>query len=571
MGLTRLWRRELASYPDPFARMVQLAIVVVVTIALYYELYVGGSVAPQILASFHVSLTFLVALSIVGNAVGAFASLAAGLADRWGRANFVVAGLLLTGCVTAFGLPRAHSAAVFFSLAATIGVVEGMVLVATPALVRDFSPQMGRASAMGFWTIGPVLGSLVVTGVSSNTLTSHPRWQFQFQLCGLVGLIVFLVALIGLRELPPRIRAQLMVSHEDLALVEYRAASVDADRAVRHSWRQMMKPDIVLPAFAIAVFLLFYYIAVGFFVVYFATTFGYSSARANALATWYWATNAISLIVAGWLSDRLRVRKPFMLLGALVSASGVALFAVATTGVGYYTFAAILILIGVGGGVAYCAWMAAFTETVEKHNPATIATGLGIWGSTIRAVVTASLIGFLFAVPAANTLVDHGTRVQDLAKRYATELRTAGDVEPATLQRLSANPTDQKAGLSAVSQLVAKEHITPTVAIARLQALGKVPTADFAYLQKWGVPVQKAVEAAPGQWRTWWWVCFGGQIVFLPFIWLLTGRWSSRRAREDARIHLLATLREQRLAEEGAGVDSNWLPPAVVAEPVREV
>jgi MFS family permease len=525
--------------------MVQLAIVVLVTIALYYELYVGGSVAPQILADFHVPLTFLIALSIVANAVGALTSLAAGIADRWGRANFVVIGLFFTGCLVAFGLPHAHTAAEFFPLAAAVGIVEGMVLVATPALVRDFSPQLDRASAMGFWTIGPVLGSLVVTGVSSHTLPSHPRWQYQYELCGTVGLIVFVIALFWLRELPARIRAQLIVSTEDVALVEARASNIDAERATEHSWRQMMRADIVLPSFAIAVFLLFYYIAVGFFVIYFATNFGYSSARANALASWYWATNALALIIGGRLSDRLRVRKPFMLIGALISATGVALFAVTTAGVGYYTFAVILIVIGAGGGVAYCAWMAAFTETVERHNPATMATGLGICGSTIRIVVTASLISFMFAVPAASTLVDHGARVKTLAARYSTELRTAADVEPATLRTLTARPSDPAAGLAAVRQLMAKEDITPAVAVSRLQALGRVPKADFAYLHRWGAPVQKAAAVGPGQWRTWWWVCFAGQIAFLPFIWLLTGRWSPRQAREDARIHLLATMREQ--------------------------
>jgi hypothetical protein len=308
----------------------------------------------------------------------------------------------------------------------------------------------------------------------------------------------------------------------------------------------MLRPDIVLSSFAVAVFLLFYYIAVGFFVIYFASNLGYSTARANGLATWYWATNAFALIAGGLLSDRLRVRKPFMLIGALVSATGVALFAAATTGVGYYTFAVILIVIGLGGGVAYCAWMAAFTETVEKHNPATVATGLAIWGSTIRIVVTLSLIGFMFAVPAADTLVDHGAHTVELSTRYAGEIKTAGDVEPATLAKLSADPTDAAAGLAAVQQLVSKEGISPAEAVGRLQALGRVPKADLAYLQRWGEPVRKAAADSPGQWRTWWWVCFGGQIVFLPFIWLLVGRWSPRRAREDARIHHLATIRDER-------------------------
>lgn len=50
----------------------------------------------------------------------------------------------------------------------------------------------------------------------------------------------------------------------------------------------MMRLDVLGSAFAIAVFLLLYYAAVGNFVVYFATTFGYSEQRTNALANWYW-------------------------------------------------------------------------------------------------------------------------------------------------------------------------------------------------------------------------------------------------------------------------------------------
>ena len=48
--------------------------------------------------------------------------------------------------------------------------MEGAILVATPALVRDFSPQLGRASAMGFWTVGPVAGSLITSIVAAHTL-----------------------------------------------------------------------------------------------------------------------------------------------------------------------------------------------------------------------------------------------------------------------------------------------------------------------------------------------------------------------------------------------------------------
>src|SRR5664280_3683445 len=89
-------------------------------------------------------------------------SLAAGLADRWGRANLVTYGLLVTSVLVLVGLPNAPNKVTYLVLYAAVSLVEGMLLVATPALIRDFSPQLGRASAMGFWTLGPVIGGLVV-------------------------------------------------------------------------------------------------------------------------------------------------------------------------------------------------------------------------------------------------------------------------------------------------------------------------------------------------------------------------------------------------------------------------
>jgi hypothetical protein len=46
----------------------------------------------------------------------------------------------------------------------------------------------------------------------------HP-WQDQFVICGVIGLVVGAIALVGLRELSPRLRDQLMVSLRDRALI----------------------------------------------------------------------------------------------------------------------------------------------------------------------------------------------------------------------------------------------------------------------------------------------------------------------------------------------------------------
>jgi len=705
-GASRLWNRQLPHYPNTGPRSVYLGITVLATIVLYYELYIAGAVATQIITEFNMSFTFFVMVSVIGNLVGAFASLFAGLADRWGRANLVVYGLLLTGAIIAFGLPHAPNKTVYTVLFAILSFVEGIVLVATPALIRDFSPQVGRGAAMGFWTLGPVLGSLVVTTVSSNTLDSHPDWRFQFYVCGIAGLVVFVVALFGLRELSPALRDQLMVSMRDRALIEARAKGLDPERALKGHWRQMLRFDVVGSAFAISVFLLLYYALVGFIVVFFATTHGYSEQKANGLANWYWGFNALGLVVFGLLSDKLRVRKPFMILGTAISLVGGILFATASTGTSYYSFALYFVLSSVGGGMAYVAWMASFTETVEKHNPAATATGLAIWGWLLRLVVCVSLIVLTFVVPATSILVDQGPKVQSLAEQYkpelatlakvdpatqkalaanpddpatqaqalsdisgvpvadvaktvqlsqqyqaqlatlakikpatqqalaanptdpavqaqavsdisgvpvadvakaatlsqqyASELQTASAVDQATLLTLAGNPTDAAAIAKAVGEIssalgvdaataqqrllalaaVPKEDVTfllttgPTVqkaadeltavgqvppadlaflgtngpkvqaAGAELTAVGKVPAEDLQFLSDNGAKVQQAQADNPGQWQTWWWVCVAGQIVFLPFVFVMSGRWSPRKAKEDEQAHEEMVARE---------------------------
>lgn len=547
-----IWRRALPHYPDTFPRYTYLAITVLATIVLYYELYVPGAVATKIIQDLGFSFTQFVMASVVGNLVGAFGSLAAGLADRWGRANLVVYGLFVTAAIVLFGLPNAHSVVLYFVLFALLSVVEGIMLVATPALIRDFSPQLGRASAMSFWTMGPVLGSLVVTEVSSHTLDAHPAWRFQFYVCGIIGFVVAAIAFVGLRELSPALRDQLMVSLRDRELIEARAAGLNVEEALQNQWRRLLKLDVVGPAFGVSMFLFFYYIAVGFFVVYFVTVFGYSEARANALANWYWAANAITLLVAGVLSDRIRVRKPFMVVGAVINLAATGVFAAMAThpGTTYYQFALVMAISAFGLGLAYCAWMAAFTETVERHNPAATATGLAIWGWTVRIVVTVSLFAFTFAVTATSTLVDQGSRVSAIVEEYPQQVATISAVSPQTLAALKVNPADPAAGAAAVQQLVRAGLATdPTSAITRLRQLSTnpVPPADLEYLGAHAADVKQAQHDNPRQWQLWWWVCFAAELLFIPFIFVMSGRWSPRKAREDAERH--EALVQQGLSE----------------------
>jgi MFS family permease len=534
-----MWDRELEHYPDTVHRYLYLGIVVVAAIILYYEFYVQAAVTPDLLVHYGMTFPFLVYVLVIGNLVGAFASLFAGMADRWGRANLVAYGLVVTALIALIGLPYAPNLWAYGVLYAVLGFVEGVILVATPALVRDFSPQLGRASAMAFWTMGPVIASLAVAEVSSHTLNHLRAWQDQFTIAGVAGLVVFAIAFIGLRELSPGLRDQLMVSSHDRALIEARAAGIDIQESLAHPWRQMLRLNIVGPSLGIGVFLIIYYTLIAFLVIFMASIFGYTQLRANLLGNWIWAFNALTLIVVGVASDKLRVRKPFMIIGAVVAMVATAFFAIRTThpGTGYYTFVWILSLLGCGIAMVFSPWLASFTETVEARNPALVATGLAIWGWVLRLMVALSFLILPFIVTTMTPIVEHGTQVKTLAAKYSSEVATLGALDPTTLAKLSANPGDQAAIATAVGEISRQAHVSPAVALQRLVAVSQVPRADLAYLTAYGQQVEKAVAAAPDEWQRWWWVCFGAQALLIPTVFLLKGRWNPKSAHRDAAEH----------------------------------
>ena len=145
-------------------------------------------------------------------------------------------------------------------------------------------------------------------------------WTHEYRICGVVGLIVFVLAWLGLRELSPALRDQLMVTMRDRLLVEAKARGLsegDIRAALQRPFRQLLKVDVLVSAFAVAVMLLIYYTAVGFSVIYLNTVFGFSVKNANGLGNWNWGFNAIGVIAIGLVADRFRVRKPFMLIGGI--------------------------------------------------------------------------------------------------------------------------------------------------------------------------------------------------------------------------------------------------------------
>jgi ACS family D-galactonate transporter-like MFS transporter len=498
---------------------------------------------------------------------------------------------------------------------------------------------------MGFWTSGPVLGSLIVAVVGSATIPAivgDPRfWTHEYRICGIAGLVVFVIALFGLKELSPRLRDQLMVTLHDRALIEAKAKGMteqDIEAALRRPFRQLLKPDIIISCIAVSIMLLIYYTAVLTSLIYLTTVFGFSIKNANGLGNWNWGFNVIAVILVGIISDRFRVRKPFMVIGGVLAAVMTVIYLEqAGHHPGYYTLAIMLALLAFGLGIAYTPWMASYTETVEARNPALIATGLAIWGWIIRIVVFVAYLFIPVVINSVTPLVNYGATVSAYATTYhnqiafatshPTVVATAQSIPPnvlATAQKIppsvlatvktdatqlanaqkfapelrviQANPvlfaklatysnpakippallgqaikaagggatgvgilTTISANKAAIAGVIAVapalqavapyaadlQTIAPysaqLTAIApystQLTALSKVPPGVFPYLQAHGAAVTKAAAQTAGQWKTWYWICFGGIIFFLLSIPLLKGRWRTRDAKRDEAEH----------------------------------
>ncbi len=574
-----LFVHEIDEYPANAKRTAYLALAVLATIVLYYTYFTQTGVTPQILQYYHMSFAFYVGIVVVSNLIGAFASLPASKTDKLGRSNVIIYGLLLVGLLVAVGVPATTTEWQFAIVISALGLVEGAILVATPALVRDFSPQLGRASAMGFWTVGPVAGSLITSIVATNTLNHFLRnsgvsgFKSQFLISGISSLVVFVLALFWMKDLSSSLRDQLMVSEQDRALIEARARGLSEAEiltATTHPWRQILKWDLIGSAVGISLFLLVYYAASAFFTIYWATVFKSSdglnltTSDANYLNTWYWGADAVALIIFGVLSDKLRVRKPLMLVGAAGSIVMLTLFLRQADHpyTGFGTLITLEVLLAAFISLTYAPWMAAYTEMVEAKNPALVGTGLALWGWILRLTVGLSFIFLPLVVNAVNPVVDNLVYAQTPPTGNAPfNVQAFQLAHPASVTFAEANAswlTVLSSPQNAPIAAAANKHPTPANLAAFEKAVGPVvfakAIAHLTALDKYVVPYESqltylsahqgqldkllsGVAKSPKQWQHWFWVCLGGMVLFIPTIFLNRGRWSPKKAKEDEDKH----------------------------------
>jgi hypothetical protein len=100
---------------------------------------------------------------------------------------------------------------------------------------------------------------------------------------------------------------------------------------------------------------------------------------------------------------------------------------------------------------------------------------------------------------------------------------------------MAAVPTSLKLqvqGLLAFSPLATDIQAGRPVSDAEIAAVhaSSPQLASLLVVEKKVIPAQKA---SGNEWKRWWRVCIGGQLVFLVLVFFMRGRWSPRAARKD--------------------------------------
>jgi MFS family permease len=389
VSLERLWRRDLRSYPTGGYRIFLLAIVVLANIIFTWTVAAGTAATTVTFPHFGMTLNYYSDLLVVAGVFGGLAAYITSFGDKWGRANMVVIGLLINGVFALWAVPDASSKTWYSVAVCLLYLADGAIFVGTPALVRDFSPQLQRGLAMGFWTLGPVAGYFVLSAVANAYLpqvVTFANWQQLYRFSGYAALVMFVICLFLLRELSPGIRSQRMAALSERVLVEAKADGLDLQALQKNRWRQMLHVSTVLSPIAINLFLIIYFTAIAYFVFYLPEFLGFSLSSFNGIQEIYWGVDIVALLVFGFISDKLMVRKPFMVVGSVGTVVAIILLLNAHRGVSFTTMSLILSLLSASLACCYGPWFASFTETLESYNPALIATGSSLYGFATRLV-----------------------------------------------------------------------------------------------------------------------------------------------------------------------------------------
>jgi MFS family permease len=341
-----------------------------------YEGLKTGPVLVYILREFDKTLVeWGYVAAAAGLVYSAGAALLSRAADRFGRRPLLIYPVFGYAAISLLGA----LAPSFITLACLAMAGSFMVAGMNPAVhaaSRDLTPQLGRAMVYSWVSLAFTVGALMSTAIAARTLPIWPNWRSQYWIAAGLGLVTATLLFFFYRDLSQRVRGRVLeAAPSDGAAGEAHAASVDsyaAGRAIYRSGRLWVLSGTI-------VFWSLTYSTVSAYVpAFLAQHHQLEPARAAGVTSWFWIVFTASVFLSGWLSDRLRARKPIVAFGGLTTGACFWVGASLPVGVSETTLTAIWALTGFFAGFIYPAWCALYSETAEAISPHGVARAFGI-------------------------------------------------------------------------------------------------------------------------------------------------------------------------------------------------
>jgi len=380
--------RTLLEYPRGAHRWSLLGLTVVATILASYEFQLAP-ILSLLLPFLHLSQVgygYFITFAVLISGISAF--FGGPLADRYGRVILIDICLGLTVVLVFCNLFITNIVS-FIIIRTLMSVVAGTMAGAGAALMRDMSPRVDRALAFGLLTIGPVGANFLANKIAAWTLPIYHTWQSQIWITGILGLAMFLPIVLWLKDLSTDLRLQIF--RTEIASMEARGVKLKAAElpsSTNDAFARLLKhPEIWIQVIGINANLTLYFAITAFGPLMFTQAFKYPPAEAAAMNSNFWFCNLAILVLTGFVSDRLQVRKPIAIIGAMLSIGLLAWWvpSFTTGGLPRGEMAVVAAVLGGFLAIGYVPWAAHFSETLEEVSPALQATGWAFFGLVARA------------------------------------------------------------------------------------------------------------------------------------------------------------------------------------------
>lgn len=379
--------RYLDSYPTGRKRAWLLSMAVLASLITSYEAAIAP-VVPLLLTELKMTLPVYGAISAAAAIAGAVSGILAGrLADKLGRVRLLVPSMLLTSLLC-FAMTLVQTPGQLLTVRIVLSFVDGIAVACTAPLVRDFSPRMGRATAFGFWTWGPVGANFLSAAIAGATLGLFGNWQSQFFIMGAISFVVSLVIAMNIAELSPALQSTIRQTEQK--------AVGKADSSHPPRVADLLRSRCIWAhVLGISSWLVIYITLLVFGQTMLVATFGVSAAEASQIMTAFWILDLAVLIVAGKFSDRWQLRRPFAAVGTALALIVLGVLIWMTGNPQATSTAALMItgmLLGASLALAYAPWMANYSENAEDIDARLQGTAWGLFAFVTKAIAVVVLL-----------------------------------------------------------------------------------------------------------------------------------------------------------------------------------